>query len=104
MKFSDACHRCPDDTTSVMSQLSSSLRERKENGTSLRPSALILSQRLLDITQPESDVFAEPDAWYSTQSLLGPYPGLGKMQMLGKLTCVQKFLFGVFTRCVVIDI
>ncbi len=61
----------------------------------LRPSALLLGERSFDLAQSESHVFAEPDAWYSTQPLLGPHPGLWEVEALGEITRRQKVLCGV---------
>jgi hypothetical protein len=47
----------------------------------LRSSAWLLCERSLDIAQSEADVFAQPDAWYSTESFLGAYPGLWQIEV-----------------------
>ena len=58
----------------------------------LWPSALFLSDCPFDLAQSESDVFAEPDAWYSTETLLSPHPGLREVEVLGEITRRQKVL------------
>jgi hypothetical protein len=51
--------------------------------------AWALSKRALDLAQSEADVFDEPDAWYSAEPLFGAYPGLGQIEMPGKLAGVH---------------
>ena len=41
---------------------------------------------MLDLAQSEADVFAEPHAWNPTESLLGAYPGLREIEVLGEFS------------------
>lgn len=56
----------------------------------LCPTTLAPNKCPLDLAQFESDVSAEPDAWYSTQPFLDAYSRLVYIQVLRELTRGQQ--------------